>query len=66
MTDREKLQKAEALLSSLREDARLGLRGEWRDKDKGWNEQINAITFYFQSTRLPYKKPKLEQIKMNI
>jgi hypothetical protein len=65
MTEKQRLKEAEALLRSLKTDAKLALSGKWDKGDEGFQAQIDSIDKYFKkvnSRETPASKFKQSKI----
>ena len=65
MTDKQKLAKAEKLIRTLKQDAKLALSGAWDKSDSGFEDQITLIDRFFDEIKNEKKGP-LEQLKLKI
>lgn len=64
MTDKEKLNKAIALIKTLKKDAKMALNGSWDRTDGGFEDQITLIDRFLDSLEDKEQPSKFTQTKL--
>jgi len=66
MTDKEKLKKAVKIIKTLKEDAKLALKGAWDRSDQGFEDQIILIDTFFSEIEKDEEESKFKQGKLEL